>query len=111
MPPTRPVTSSWWISSCGRFRGCGSNQWIPSTTLFTFGPTSQAASVHGFIANHRYLVENVKDWFANAGQWFLDTSATPWTLSYIANPGENPLTDTIVVPQSTQVLSATGLQY
>jgi hypothetical protein len=75
------------------------------------GPTSQAASVHGFIANHRYLVENVKDWFTAAGQWFLDTSATPWTLSYIANPGENPLTDTIVAPQSTQVLTATGLQY
>ena len=53
----------------------------------------------GFIADHRYLVENVQDDLTQPGQWFLDRSTTPWTLTYLANPGENPNTDTVIVPQ------------
>lgn len=66
---------------------------------------------HGFLANHRYIVENVQDELTQPGQWFLDRSATPWTLTYLANSGEDPNTDTVIVPQLTQVLVASGLQY
>ena len=66
---------------------------------------------HGFIPNHRYLIENVEDELTQPGQWFLDRSATPWTLAYLANPGENPNTDTVMVPQLTQVLVASNLQF
>ncbi len=65
----------------------------------------------GFVAGHRYIVENVKDEFTQPGQWFLDRSNATWKLNYIAQSGENPSTDTIIIPQATQVLVATGLQY
>lgn len=79
--------------------------------VYLTGATAQMAGVHGFIPNHRYLVENVKDLFTQPGQWFLDRSAVPWTLTYLANTGENPFTDTIIVPQSSQVLTMNGLEY
>ncbi len=66
---------------------------------------------HGFIPNHRYLVENVQDALSLPGQWFLDRSVTPWTLTYLANPGENPNSDSVIAPQLPQLLVATGLQY
>ena len=65
----------------------------------------------GFIAGHRYLVENVEDALTQPGQWFLDRSATPWTLTYLANTGENPNNDTVVIPQLPIVLLASSLQY
>lgn len=72
-------------------------------------------TAHGYLPNHRYLVDNVQDQLTQPGQWFLDRSATSptaqWTLTYLANPGENPNTDTVIVPQLTQVLVASGLQY
>ena len=68
-------------------------------------------TAHGFIPNHRYLVENVEDQFTQPGQWFLDRSTTPWTLTYLANPGENPNADTVIVPQLIQVLVASNLEY
>jgi hypothetical protein len=61
----------------------------------TFGPT----------AGHRYVVENTKDAFQAAytagqtGLWFLDRSTTQPILYYIANTGENPNLDTVVIPQ------------
>jgi uncharacterized protein YjdB len=79
--------------------------------VYLTGPVLQVALQHGFILNHRYIVENVKDLLTQGGQWFLDRSAVPWTLTYIANPGENPPTDTVVIPQSSQVMTATGLKY
>jgi hypothetical protein len=79
--------------------------------VYLTGATHQQAGVHGFIPNHRYVVENVKDLLTQPGQWFLDRSVTPWTLTYLANTGENPPTDTIIIPQSTQVFNATYLQY
>ena len=36
---------------------------------------------HGFLPNHRYLIENVQDDLTLPGQWFLDRSTTPWTLT------------------------------
>jgi hypothetical protein len=72
---------------------------------------SNSYSAEGFIPQHRFLIENVEDQLTQAGQWFLDRSTTPWTLTYLANPGENPNTDTVVIPQLTQVLVASNLQY
>ena len=69
------------------------------------------SSEAGFIAGNRYLVENVEDSLTQPGQWFLDRSTTPWTLTYLANTGENPNTDTVIVPQLPQVLVASNLQY
>ena len=79
-------------------------------TIYLTGSTVEQ-SYHGYIANHRYIIENVKDYFTLPGQWFLDRSKSPWQLSYIANSGENPNKDPVVIPQSAQVLTATGLQY
>src|SRR5882672_4443447 len=67
---------------------------------------------HGYIAGHRYLIENVKDEFTAAGQWYLDRSVSgAWVLNYLANPGEHPKADTVVVPQQAQVLTGNNLQY
>ena len=69
------------------------------------------SAAHGFIVDHRYIVENVEDQLTQAGQWFLDRSTTPWTLTYLANSGENPNTDAVTIPQLRQVLVAFNLQY
>jgi len=79
--------------------------------VYLTGPTQQDVGVHGFIKNHRYLVENVLNLFTQPGQWFLNTSVSPYVLSYIANTGEYPPTDTIIIPQSTQVMTVTGTEY
>ncbi|HEY4360508.1 MAG TPA: IPT/TIG domain-containing protein [Bryobacteraceae bacterium] len=75
------------------------------------GMSQSNASEEGFIQGNRYLIENVQDQLTLPGQWFLDHSSTPWTLIYLANPGENPNTDTVIVPQLPQLLVANGLQY
>lgn len=62
-----------------------------------FGPTP----------GHRYIVENVENAFQAkyaagiTGIWFLDRSANPPVLYYVADStaGENPNTDTEVIPQ------------
>jgi hypothetical protein len=78
----------------------------PSThMIYATGPLGQ-----GFFENRRYLIENVQDAFTEAGQWFLDRSSTPWTLSYLANPGENPNTDIVIIPQLPEVLLAYNIQ-
>lgn len=61
--------------------------------------------------SQRYLIENVKELFQFQGQWFLDRTGNPWVLSYIANPGENPNTDTVIIPANNQVLNISGLQF
>lgn len=67
---------------------------------------------HGYIANHRYLIENVKDDLTLPGQWYLDRSvAGAWVLHYLANKGEQPNLDTVVIPQQAQVLTATNLNF
>jgi hypothetical protein len=84
----------------------------------------------GPTVNHRYIIENSRTAFFTAqqngqtGLWYLDKSTSPWTLDYIANSGENPLSDTIIIPQlgsafpsgtsdpvGGSLLSATGLSY
>ncbi len=94
--------------------------------IYLTGPTKGNSSVFNFVgpvAGHRYIIENVKDAFDAAqtagqtGLWFLDRSASPWTLNYLAGKGENPNTDTVVIaqlePASTiagSLLSATNLK-
>ena len=82
--------------------------------VYLTGPTvinPAFSTALGFIPQRRYLIENVQDQLTQAGQWFLDRSITPWTLTYLANPSENPNTDMVVIPQLTQVLVASNLQY
>lgn len=79
--------------------------------IYLTGPTDQMDSFHGAIPGHRYIVENLKDDFNQPGQWFLDRSRTPWSLNYLAKSNENPPTDTVIIPQATQVFTATGLQF
>ena len=82
--------------------------------VYLTGPTATEADhplAHGFIPGHRYLVENVQDALTHPGQWFLDRSASAWRLTYLANAGENPNNDTVVAPQLTQLLVASGLAY
>ncbi len=82
--------------------------------VYLTGPTgiSQANVTEvGFITGNRYLVENIQDQLTQPGQWFLDHSTTPWTLTYLANSGENPTTDIVIIPQLPQVLVASNLQY
>jgi hypothetical protein len=77
--------------------------------IYLTGPVKKSgANVYNFFgpgAGKRYLVENPKDAFTAAldagqtGLWFLDRSTTPPVLYYIANPGENPNADTVVLPQ------------
>jgi len=80
--------------------------------VYLTGPTVQTDYTRGFLAGHRYLVENVKDAFNQPGQWFLDRSnPNAWTLTYLANTNENPNSDEVIIPQVSQLLTATGLQY
>ena len=79
--------------------------------IYLTGPIRVDTVTSGFVAGHRYLVENAKDSLTQPGQWFLDRHATPWTLSYVPNSGENPNSDTVIIPQASQVLVANGLQH
>jgi Right handed beta helix region len=82
--------------------------------VYMTGPTAFSQTnpqEGGFVAGNRYMVDNVQNELTQAGQWFLDRSASPWTLTYLTNPGENPNTDLVIVPQAPQVLVASGLQY
>ena len=82
--------------------------------VYFTGPTGDPvfqAETSGFKIDRRYLVENVEDELTQPGQWFLDRSASPWTLTYLADAGENPNTDTVIVPQLTHVLETSSLQY
>jgi hypothetical protein len=64
------------------------------------------------VANHRYLIENIKDDLTQPGQWFLDrSSSSSWTLTYLAKTGEDPNTDTVIVPQLSQLIVAANLEY
>lgn len=84
------------------------------------GATVQDPINDGFITGHRYLVENVKEALTQPGQWYLDRCANPptcdssagaWTLTYLAQTGENPAKDVVIVPQQAQLLVASNLQY
>jgi hypothetical protein len=74
------------------------------------GSTEQGKD-HGFLAGHRYLVENVKDALTSPRQWFLDRSTNPWTLSYFPESTEDMTTAVVIAPQLPQLILANGLSY
>ena len=79
--------------------------------IFLTGSTATDGD-HGYILNHRYIVENIKDDLTTPGQWFLDKTVTgAWVLTYIANLDENPNTDTVTIPQQPQILNIVGARY
>lgn len=78
--------------------------------VYLTGATTKNNS-HGYITNHRYIFENVRDAFQLPGQFFVDRSVTPWVLYYRTNPGENPNTDRVIVPQAKQVLTGSNVSY
>src|SRR5260370_1237233 len=79
--------------------------------IYLTGSTTSGYA-HGYIAGHRYLVENVKDDLSIPGQWYLDRSvAGAWVLHYLANPGERPDSDTVVIPQQAQALTGNNLKF
>jgi len=77
--------------------------------MIYFTANSRGDSVNyaafGPAAGRRYIVENARDAFDAAtkegqtGIWFLDRSATHWTLNYLAKAGENPNNATVAIPQ------------
>ena len=93
--------------------------------IYLTGPTKGNGDVFPFFGpgrDHRYIIENVKDAFSAAkavgqgGLWFLDRSTS--TLNYLANSGENPNKDAVVIAQTSPVspiggslISATDLNY
>ena len=82
--------------------------------IYLTGPTvinAGIADAVGFIPQHRYVIENIEDQLTQPGQWFLDRSTTPWTLTYLAGTGENPNNDSVIMPQLEQILVASNLQY
>jgi len=79
--------------------------------IYLTGSTSSGYS-HGYIAGHRYLIENIKDDLSVPGQWYLDRSvAGAWVLHYLADKGEQPNLDAVVIPQQAQVLTGSNLNY
>jgi hypothetical protein len=87
-----------------------------NTTCGSSCPSASAGPGSPYANGYRYTLDNVKELFQYPGQWFLDRSSTNpnnpnWTLSYIANAGENPTTDTIVVGNNAEVISAEALSY
>ena len=70
--------------------------------IYLTGPTQGSVGNYncfGPTVGHRYIIENAKDAFhkeqqdGQTGIWFLDRSTKSWTLSYVANDGENPNVD------------------
>lgn len=79
--------------------------------LYYFSSGTALTVQTSFQANHRYIIENVKDALTQPQQFFLDVSTNPWTLSYLAAAGENPNTDVVVIPQLAQVATANNFQF
>lgn len=79
--------------------------------LYPFTSGTALTVQTSFITNHRYIVENVKSALVLPQQWFLDVSTNPWNLIYLAAAGENPNTDTVVIPQLSPVVTANNFQF
>lgn len=84
-----------------------------ASSLVTTTALDTPTNFHGYIANHRYYADNVKEALSAPGQWYLDRVATPSeTLTYLAMSGEDPSASTAVVaPVLQQLVVATDLAY
>jgi len=102
---------------------------VSGDTAFLTSPTFQGPD-YGFFPSHRYLIENCDPGVdqgcagfgaaTQPGQWYLDrcpnstlscnapNGQATWTLSYYAQSGEDPNTDTVIVPQQTQLITGVG---
>jgi len=76
--------------------------------IYLTGGTQGVVPQYNFFGpgpGHRYVIDNTRDAFNNAryqgqtGLWFLDRSHQNPVLNYIANPGEAPNTDSVVISQ------------
>ena len=83
--------------------------------VYMTGPTAvpgpNNAHEAGFITGNRFIVENVKNALTEPGQWFLDRSASPWTLTYLARDRENPNVDEVIIPQASQLVVAHDIRH
>ncbi len=84
-----------------------------SHTIYLTGKVASdySGQGYGFSQYHRYVIDNVKDALTLGGQWFLDQSTNPSVLTYLSQPGEDPTSDLIEVPQLPQVLVLYETQY
>lgn len=84
-----------------------------ATALVTTTALDAPTGYHGYIADHRYYADNVKEALSSPGQWYLDRTATPSEeLTYLAMSGEDPTSGTAVVaPVLQQLVVANGLAY
>jgi hypothetical protein len=104
-----------------------------STYLDTSAANNPGQATAGFLPGHRYLIENCDPGLGTVsgtpipadagctfgpGQWYLDkcptqiTCSTPdptWNLYYYPESGETPATDTVIVPQLTQLILGNGV--
>src|SRR4029077_268850 len=63
----------------------------------------------GFIAGHRYLVENVKEALNDPGEWYFDRPTSQ--LTYIPRSSETPARSVVIAPQLAQLIIADDLSY
>ncbi len=88
----------------------------PSTHVVTLTGSTNVNSgqlSHGFIGQHRYLLENVKEALGLPGQWYLDQLATTPTVYYVPTSStEDPNSESIIAPQlTTALMTAKNLSY
>lgn len=94
-----------WTADIMRVSCVDTTKHILYFTGATAGGSGAQYTLYGPVAGHRYVVENALEAFnvehalGQTGVWFVDRSTMPWTLNYLANSGENPNTDSVVIPQ------------
>jgi Right handed beta helix region len=82
--------------------------------VYMTGPTAHQIlheNANGFKKGRRYLIENIEDDLSQPGQWFLDRSKKPWTLTYVGRAHEDPNELMVITPQLGSVLTAANLQH
>jgi hypothetical protein len=82
---------------------------VVGNIAYLTGPTEMESQFHGFIPGHRYVVENVADDLTDQdGNYYVDESVTPWTLSYFTKAGDDPNKESVVYPQAPSILVTTS---
>jgi uncharacterized protein (TIGR03437 family) len=103
-----------WTVDVMRISCVDTNRNIIYFTAATEGNSGTSYNMFGPTVGHRYVVDNTLDAFNAAqsdgetGIWFLDRSTSPWTLNYLANSGENPNSDSVVIAQVSPATSIGG---
>jgi len=97
----------------------GTNPCTTSSTVYCLTGITSAAPSFGPAANHHYLRINALEDLSQPGQFYLDVCPSTncsggvqensFVLHYLARPGEDPNTDSVIVPQVNLLMSATNL--